>query len=98
MHMLGHHHIPSHDQTVTRADLLENFQKQVPPSGCAQQWTPMITTESDEVQVSSAVVTMQPPGHGESVLARRGFVCDNPALRQGSKYPAFENRKGWGNL
>jgi len=58
VNVLGHDHVSDHDETVAQADLLQNFEKQVPLGDGSEERALVITTRGDEVQVSAAVVAM----------------------------------------
>src|SRR5579863_57332 len=60
MHMLGHDHISNHDKTIALADLFQYLEEQVAMLAAAQQGSSLIATGSDEVQVSGAVIAMEP--------------------------------------
>jgi hypothetical protein len=59
------------DEGIALADLLQHSQKQVPTAWSAEQGLSTITTASDEVKVSSAVVAMQIVPHGHSIAPPR---------------------------
>jgi hypothetical protein len=55
------------DEGIALADLLQHSQKQVPTAWSAEQGLSTITTASDEVKVSSAVVAIEIVPHGHSI-------------------------------
>ena len=57
MKVLGHDHVAEDDELIPLSYLLENSEKQVAPPRTAKQRLTAVTTASDEMQVSSAVVT-----------------------------------------
>jgi hypothetical protein len=63
VHVLGHHHVTDNDKTIAAADLLQHFQKEITILPATQQRASLITTGSDKVQISGAVVTMESVGH-----------------------------------
>lgn len=63
MDVLGHDHVADYHETVTPSHRLQNLQEQISVLRGAQERAPLITTGSDEVQVSGAVITMQPIRH-----------------------------------
>ena len=63
MYMLGHNHIADNHKPIAAADLLQNFEKQIPILFLSQQCTALIAACGNEMQISSAVITMQPSGH-----------------------------------
>ena len=70
MNVLGHDHISHHYETVARSDLFQDLEKQIPATWTVKQRPTMITTGGDEVQVSTAVVTMQASGHNETLSGK----------------------------
>jgi hypothetical protein len=101
--VFGHDHVADNDEGIALADLLQHSQKQVPTARSAKQALSTITTASDEVKVSSAVVAMQIVPHGHSIAPPRLRGGDvghpptvmkpqpsNPAGAQFSK-----SREGW---
>jgi hypothetical protein len=71
MNVFGHDHVPDDDESIALADLLQHSEKQVPTARSAEQALSTITTASDEVKVSSAVVAMQIVPHGHSIAPPR---------------------------
>jgi hypothetical protein len=71
MNVFGHDHVANDDEGIALADLLQHSQKQVPTARSAEQGLSTITTASDEVKVSSAVVAMQIVPHGHSIAPPR---------------------------
>jgi len=71
MNVFGHDHVADDDESIALADLLQHSQKQVPTARSAKQGLSTITTASDEVKVSSAVVAMQIVPHGHTIARPR---------------------------
>jgi hypothetical protein len=77
--------------------------EQVPRTRSAEQGLSTITTASDEVKVSSAVVAMQIVPHGHSIASPtpRGSDLGHPpavmkhGAEQSSARPLLENREKW---
>jgi len=83
MNVFGHDDVANNDEGIALADLLQHFQKQVPTARSAKQGLSTITTASDEVKVSSAVVAMQIVPHGHTIARprlRRGDVGHPPTV------------------
>ncbi len=68
MYVLGHNHVTYDDKTIALADLLQDLEKQIAIWRAAEQWTALVATRGDEVQVSGTVVSMESVRHG-------GFVA-----------------------
>ena len=83
--MLGHHDVADNDKPIAAPDLFQNFEKQVAILFFPQQCTSLITARRDEVQISGAVITMQLPGHSESVSQNGSFRCDQQPI--GARFP-----------
>jgi hypothetical protein len=67
MHMLGHDHISDDDNSVADSRLFEDAQEEVATLRRAQQRTPLVTTEGDEVKRSGAVGAAKTGGHAETL-------------------------------
>jgi hypothetical protein len=65
--MLGHNHVPNDNELIAPSDLFQDFEKQIATLRRAQQRLTPITTASDKVQVSGAVVSLETPRHGERI-------------------------------
>ncbi len=52
---------------IAPSHLLQHLEKQVSILPAAEHGAALITTGSDKVQISSAVIAMEPVGHSESV-------------------------------
>jgi len=63
MYLLGHHNVSNHDETITPPYPLYDFQKQIAILRRARPYSSLITTRSDEVKISSAVVATQAGRH-----------------------------------
>ena len=53
MHVLRHHHVADYRKPIAAANLLQNFEKQIPILLFPQQRTSLITACGDEMQISS---------------------------------------------
>ena len=103
MEVFGHDHVADDDESIALADLLQHSQKQVPTARSAKQGLSTITTASDEVKVSSAVVAMQIVPHGHTIARPRlrgGDVGHLPTVmktqaEQSSVRPLLKNREKW---
>jgi hypothetical protein len=63
MYMLGHHHVAHDNKMVPESHPLQHFEKQVAIRAFAEECAPLVTTGSDKVQASGAVVTTKSTGH-----------------------------------
>ena len=105
MNVFGHDHVADDDESIALADLLQHSQKQVPTARSAEQALSTITTASDEVKVSSAVVAIEIVPHGPSIAPPRlrgGDVGHPPTVmktqaEQSSARPLLKNREKWRN-
>jgi hypothetical protein len=70
MKVLGHDDVTDNDELIVLADLFEDSQKQIATPLCAKQGLATITTASDEMQVSGAVIASEAPGHEERLTGR----------------------------
>ena len=61
--MLGHHHVSYNRKVITPPDLLQHLQEQIAILFSPQQGASLITACGDEMQISGAVIAMEPPGH-----------------------------------
>ena len=61
--MLRHNHVSDYRKAIAAANLLQDLKKQVSILLFAEQRAPLVTACGDEVQVSVAVIAMQPLGH-----------------------------------
>ena len=61
--MLRHDHVSDDYKLMTLADLLHNFEEEIARAGCPEKGTALITTCSNKVGVSSAVVAVQACRH-----------------------------------
>jgi gamma-glutamyl-gamma-aminobutyrate hydrolase PuuD len=73
MNVLRHHYVADHHQVVALAHLLPHVQEQITVRSAAQQGSTLITIGGDEMQVSSAVVTMETSRPGAPGSRRPGF-------------------------
>jgi len=58
MNVLGHDHVTGNDELIAPANLLQHSQQQVTTASRAEQRLSLITTASDEMKVSGAVVAL----------------------------------------
>jgi hypothetical protein len=65
MDMLGYHHVTHGHKMITASHLFQHLEKQVSILPAAEHGAALITTGSDKVETSSAVVAMEPVGHSE---------------------------------
>src|SRR5713101_6262187 len=63
MHMLRHDHVTQKPETVFPADAREFSHKKISRTTASQKRQPPVATEGDEVQIASAVVTLQSRRH-----------------------------------
>jgi hypothetical protein len=63
MEVFRHHHITENHETVALANLFENHEKQVAAAGRPEPGLPLVTAACDEVQITSAAVSLQILGH-----------------------------------
>ena len=59
MHMLGHDDVADQLETIFFSDLAENLDEQVPVPRRAKKRKTVITTESEKVQVTESVDTLE---------------------------------------
>jgi hypothetical protein len=57
MNVLGHNHIPDHDELETTSDLLKDFQEAVAATCLAENRLAVIAATSDEVKMSGVVLS-----------------------------------------
>jgi hypothetical protein len=57
MNVLGHNHIPDHDELVTSSNLLKDFQEAVAATWLAENRLAVIAATGDEVKMSCAVLS-----------------------------------------
>ena len=62
--MLRHDYISGDHKLVFPTDLFEDLQESITRDSLAEQWQPSVTTESDEMKVSVAVVALEVFAHG----------------------------------
>src|SRR5512143_859184 len=62
--VLGHDHITEDHEAIPFAGLLEDAQEQVATQCSAEPGLPAVTAAGDEMEVSGAVISVQPFGHG----------------------------------
>src|SRR5579864_7007520 len=62
MNMLRHHYVPHHYQLILGSYSLQCAQYRIASTG-AEQWTPVMTTESDEMQVTRSVKSLEVLSH-----------------------------------
>jgi hypothetical protein len=58
MDMLGHNDIASHLKLLTRPNLVQCGEKEASRHRRVKQWSPLVTTESDEVKVPETIVAL----------------------------------------
>jgi hypothetical protein len=63
MDMLRHDYITDDYKLMVLADLIQNFEEEIARAGCPEKGTALITTCSNKVGVSSAVVAVQAGRH-----------------------------------
>ena len=64
--MLGHDHIPDELEVVPQADLVEDSYEAVASPRRAQQRTPPIATEGDEMEIAAPIETLQTIAHKQA--------------------------------
>ncbi len=65
--MLRHDDVSEHDEAMLLAYLFEALQKQISPLRGAEPGFSLMTTASDEVEISGAVISLETFGHEEDV-------------------------------
>ena len=76
MNMLRHDYVTHNYKLMTLANLLHNFEEEIARARCPEKGTALITTRSNKVGVSSAVVAVQVCRHGHGVTRTPEFRCD----------------------
>src|SRR5882762_9283308 len=66
MNMLRHDHITDELEVMPRADLVQNFHKLVTRPRRAEQRTPPIATEGNEMKIAAPVETLQTVAHEQA--------------------------------
>lgn len=59
MYVLRHDHVPDQSKPMTPAHFLENLHEAVARSRRSQQWSSLVATERDEVQVALPITAFQ---------------------------------------
>ena len=75
MNVFRHHHIPNQQKLITRASLLQNFQKHVPFPRCPQQRTPPVATASNEMQMPMPINPLQFFAHRMGLSRQTSSPC-----------------------
>ena len=57
MNVLGHNHIPDHDNLVATSDLLKDFQEGVAVTRLAENRLAMVAATGDEMKMSGVVLS-----------------------------------------
>jgi hypothetical protein len=68
---MGHPPLTHDNKTIAPAYLLQDLEKQVAIQRAAEQWTALVATRGDEVEVSSATVAMESVGHAGFMAYRQ---------------------------
>lgn len=63
MNMLGHDYVAHDHKTIAPPNLLQDLEKQVAIQRAAEQWTALVATLGDEVEVSGAIVAVESVRH-----------------------------------
>ena len=63
--MLRHDHVTNHLEFIFLTDFFKDLQEQVSARGGAEEQSPLVTTRSDEMEVTTSIPTAQSFGHGE---------------------------------
>jgi hypothetical protein len=74
--MLRHDYVTHDYKLMALADLLHDFEEEIARAGYPEKRTALITTCSNKVGVSSAVVAVQVCRHGNDVTRTLEFRCD----------------------
>ena len=72
--MFGHDHIAGHHKAVPPPHLLQNLKQQIAMLRTGEQWSSLVTTGGNEVQIPRAVVAMKFVGH-KGELAQKVKAC-----------------------
>jgi hypothetical protein len=75
--VFGHDDVSNHHEVVTAANLFEGLEEQISSGLCVEERTSLVTAESDEMQISGAVVSSETVGHSVMVGAGRSMGCDH---------------------
>src|SRR5581483_6773064 len=67
MDMLRHNHISNDHQLIFLANSFQRTQKKITSCRQSQEWQATVTTESDEMKVTSAIETFEPAWHWGSL-------------------------------
>ncbi len=89
MHMLRHHHLPSHHKTIADTHRFKLALKDTVCRSVGKQWLTTITTESEKVKAAALLVSDKLRHDGESLHPVKwlSFVVSHPSL---------EKSEGWG--
>jgi hypothetical protein len=69
MKTFGHDHVTDHHKAVVLASLLQDFEEKIAAARTRQPRTSAVTTASDKVQVASAIIALETPGHERSLAS-----------------------------
>jgi hypothetical protein len=76
MDMLRHDYVTDDYKLMTLADLFHNFEEEIASARRPEKGTALITTCSNKVRVSGAIVAVQVCRHGNDVTRTLASRCD----------------------
>ena len=76
MNVLRHDDIPVNTKDIVFADSLQRLDKRVTSDRIREFRLPVITTKSQEVNLSRLVKALQSPWHERMLLTPASIVCD----------------------
>lgn len=85
MKVFGHDHITNDYELIPATHTFQYFEEKVAARRRAQEWTTLIATAGDVVQMIGAIVAFEALGHGEILWGDAICVCDGqtpPTRRQ----------------
>src|SRR5580692_12888410 len=86
MHVIGHDHESSHVEPIPAANSFQHDNKCVARLRLGEQRAAAITTERNEMNISSLLVSLQSPGHGARLRPCASFRCDGRTRLATLKY------------
>ena len=95
MKVFGHEHITNDYELIPAAHPVQYFEEKVATGWRAQEWTMLVATAGDAVQMTRAVVAFEALGHGKILWGDAGCACDGqtlPTRRQSARrvgHPRF---------
>src|SRR5437868_6594121 len=80
MKVFGHEHITNDYELIPAAHPVQYFEEKVATGWRAQEWTMLVATAGDAVQMTRAVVAFEALGHGKILWGDAGCACDGQTL------------------